>query len=410
MSREAACRPEECGDQLFDHVWERVNEHLGTSARSFPELVEQLGIMRFGHRPRVADTFCGSGQIPFEAARLGCDVYASDLNPVACMLTWGAFNIVDGSEASRKKLVEDQKTLVRRVQEEIDRLGVETDGRGWRAKVFLYCVEARCPETGWRVPLLPTFIVSKGYRVVVELVPDPKQKRYDIAIRSGVSEKELKAAEKGTVRSDGRGQDPYLIHTVDGVEYRTKISTLRGDYRKPDGSNGNRLRLWEKLDFKPRPDDIFQERLYCIQWMRPKKKGKGDDYEFRAVTKEDLTRERIVEDYIAEHLAEWQEEGLVPDMAIEPGYNTDQPIRERGWTHWYHLFNPRQLLVAGLVNQFADARLKFGVCRVLNANSRLSRWDNASGGGECVQAVFDNQALNTLFNYGCRSITRVLPI
>jgi hypothetical protein len=30
--------------------------------QSFPELVEQLGIMRFGHRPRVADTFCGSGR------------------------------------------------------------------------------------------------------------------------------------------------------------------------------------------------------------------------------------------------------------------------------------------------------------------------------------------------------------
>ena len=58
--------------------------------------------MRFGHRPRVADTFCGSGQIPFEAARLGCDVYASDLNPVACMLTWGAFNIVGGSPESRR--------------------------------------------------------------------------------------------------------------------------------------------------------------------------------------------------------------------------------------------------------------------------------------------------------------------
>ena len=65
---------------------------------------EQLGIMRFGHRPQVADTFCGSGQIPFEAARLGCDVYASDLNPVACMLTWGAFNIVGGSLESREKL------------------------------------------------------------------------------------------------------------------------------------------------------------------------------------------------------------------------------------------------------------------------------------------------------------------
>ena len=32
-----------------------------------------------------------------------------------------------------------------RVQAEIDQLGVETDGNGWRAKVFLYCVEATLP-------------------------------------------------------------------------------------------------------------------------------------------------------------------------------------------------------------------------------------------------------------------------
>jgi len=92
----AASRPEEIIDEVHDHIWPAVNKHLGTDAHSFPELVEQLGIMRFGHRPRFADTFSGSGQIPFEAARLGCDVYASDLNPIACMLTWGAFNIVGG--------------------------------------------------------------------------------------------------------------------------------------------------------------------------------------------------------------------------------------------------------------------------------------------------------------------------
>ena len=59
----------------------------------------------------------------------------------------------------------DQQELVATVQAEIDQLGVETDGNGWRAKVFLYCVEARCPQTGWMVPLLPTLIVSKGNRV-----------------------------------------------------------------------------------------------------------------------------------------------------------------------------------------------------------------------------------------------------
>ena len=62
---EAVKRPEEVMERVHDHIWEAVNEHLGSCAHSFPELVEQLGIMRFGHRPQMADTFCGSGQIPF---------------------------------------------------------------------------------------------------------------------------------------------------------------------------------------------------------------------------------------------------------------------------------------------------------------------------------------------------------
>ena len=93
----AAKRTEEVADVVTSHIWSKVNAHLNTKAYSFPELIEQLGIMRFGHRPTVADTFSGSGQIPFAAAQLGCDVYASDLNPVACMLSWGAFNIVGAS-------------------------------------------------------------------------------------------------------------------------------------------------------------------------------------------------------------------------------------------------------------------------------------------------------------------------
>ena len=396
-------RAENCPD-VHDHIWEDVNAHLGTDARSFPELVEKLGIMRFGHRPRVADTFCGSGQIPFEAARLGCDVYASDLNPIACMLTWGAFHIVGGSAEEREALAKAQEELVEKVQAEIDRLGVETDGRGWRAKVFLYCVEARCPQTGWKVPLLPTRVISKGYRVIAELVPDPTNKRYDIIVRTGVTEKELVEAEKGTVRNDGRGQDPYMVHTVDGVEYRTKISTLRGDYRKDDGSTGNKLRLWEKGDFKPRPEDIFQERLYAILWMRPKKEGRGYEYQFRSVTEADLERERIVEEYIAKNLAEWQDKGWIPDMRIEPGVETERLYRERGWTYWHHLFNPRQLMYFGSVKKALEelsrpSSLYVFFAKGLDWNSRISRWNPR---WDKTENVFYNQALNTLFNYGTR--------
>ncbi len=401
-----AQRPEDAIDTVHDHIWDAVNNHLGTQAQSFPELIEQLGVMRYGHVPRVADTFCGSGQIPFEAARLGCDVYASDLNPVACMLTWGAFNIVGGSAESRKKLRQDQQDLVHWVQTEIGRLGVETDVTGWHAKVFLYCVETRCPQSGWMVPLLPTLIVSTNRKAVANLVPDPINRGYDIQICTGVSEAEMRAAETGTVGRDGKYGEAYLMHHVDGLAYKTKISTLRGDYEKPDGTIDNRLRQWEKYDYRPRPDDMFQERLYCVQWMRPKKEGKGYDYEFRAVTHEDLKRERIVEEFVAEHLTEWQARGWVPDMRIEvggpPRYQGLDLIRARGWTHWHHLFNPRQLLVGGLVRRAITAYTALGLTTLLNCNSKLSRWHPAR---EYVAETFDNQALNTLFNHACQSFT-----
>ena len=36
--------------------------------------------------PLVVDPFAGGGSIPLEALRLGCEAFASDLNPVACLI------------------------------------------------------------------------------------------------------------------------------------------------------------------------------------------------------------------------------------------------------------------------------------------------------------------------------------
>jgi putative DNA methylase len=398
-----AKRAEELGDSLYERIWDQVNAHLGTSAKSMTGLVEEMGVARFGHRPKVADVFCGSGQIPFEAARLGCDVYASDLNPIACMLTWGAFNIVGAAPQERQALEREQQNLAAKVQAEIDSLGVEQDGKGWRAKVFLYCVEVVCPESGWRVPLIPTCIISKGCKVIARLVPDPKKKRYDIEILQDRSNAEMEAATKGTIT------DGWVSHSPDGNSvYRVKIDTIRGDYTE-NGNNRNRLRLWEKHDFTPRPDDIFQERLYCIQWMKQKPRGKEFDYDFRSVTHNDLKREQIVIDYVTAHLADWQEKGFVPDMVIEPGAKTDEPIRTRGWTHWHHLFNPRQLLQFGtllqliLKTQSAGSAVFF--LRTIDYNSKLCSWAPTHN---TVNNVFSNQALNTIWNFPVRGISYAL--
>ncbi len=418
-------RPEELDQtELFAPVWAKVNshyQHLGINAHSHQDLVEQLGLLRFGHRPKVGDTFSGGGSIPFEAARLGCDVYASDLNPIACMLTWGALNIIGASPEKRAEIEQAQREVAAAVDAEITELDIEHDSQGNRAKAYLYCLETRCPETGWMVPLSPSWVISKTRNVVAKLIPDFEKKRFDIAIVSGVSEKEMKQAELGTVQNgcmtytldketaaDETNNAEYKPGFVLQKTYSTPIKTLRGDYKDTDGNNQNRLRRWEKHEFKPRPDDIFQERLYCIQWLTTDSLDKKQKKAFFAgITEEDLNRERQVDQIVAENISQWQEQGFVPDMAIESGDKTEEPIRTRGWTYWHHLFNARHLYLFALLHKNHRRYIHDGfmadMASALNRSTRLSRWDSADRGREGVKDVFSNQALNTLFNYGARA-------
>jgi putative DNA methylase len=412
-------RPEELDQSdLYAPIWTAVNAHLGRfgiAAYSHQELVEQLGILRFGHRPKVGDTFCGGGSIPFEAARLGCDVYASDLNPIACMLTWGALNIIGASPEKRAEIERAQREVAKRVDRIVTKLGIEHDSAGNRAKAYLYCLETRCPETGWMVPMAPSWVISKTHSVIARLVPDHASKRFDIEILTGVSADEMRTAELGTVR------DGNLVYALDGKTYRTPIKTIRGDYRDADGNTANRLRRWDQHDFKPRPDDIFQERLYCIQWItRETLDAHRPTTFFAGVNEEDLEREQQVESIVTENLERWQEEGLVPDMAIEPGDKTDEPIRTRGWMYWHQLFTPRALLILSSLRFTTSASTAFCFLDCANFTSRLCRWRTSDrryakdgsgrqtgGASDDSMDVFSNQALNTLEDYSQRGFVRL---
>jgi putative DNA methylase len=399
-------RPEECDpESLYGPIWPEVNQHLahlGIKAGRHEDLVEQLGILRYGHRPRVGDTFCGGGSIPFEAARLGCDVYASDLNPVACMLTWGALNIIGVSPEKRAEIVKTQQQVAKAVDAEITKLSIEHNSRGDRAKAHLYCLETRCPETGWMVPMAPSWVISKKLNVYARLIPKHDQMRFEIEVITGAGNDEMKAAEQGTV------QNSQLVYELNGKVYRTPIPTLRGDYKDENGNTRNRLRQWEKNDFKPRPDDIFQERLYCIQWITKEslEKSRKETY-FASVTEEDLERERLVDRIVEENLTSWQRDGLVPDMAIERGAKTDEPIRTRGWRYWHQLFNARQLLTIKNILGHGKNSINWVITpSILNLQSKLCSWHNDGRKGG-LQNAFSNQALNTLFNWGSRGFVDI---
>ncbi len=396
-------RPEEVEqDWLYKPIWPKIRKiyaRWGVYATSFDELILQLGILRFGKRPRVGDPFAGGGSIPFEAARLGCDVYAGDLNPIACMLNWGSFNIVGASDSKREEIKNEIKKIYSLVLNEINALNFDTNEDGEFARNYLYCNETRCPQTNWRIPVSGSWVVSKPDKLFVDMIPNYSEEKFDLVLKRATTPSQLTDANQGTVRND------HLIYFLDDRKISTPIKMIRGDYINKEGDSKNRLRPWSKSDVEPQADDIFTEKLYAIQWNKKNKStGKIESY-FCEPTASDLLRGELVSHYVTENLSQWQSVGLVPNMVIEGGKETDRLLRERGWTYWHHFFNPRQILIQKMFFYYAKqsrlpAEMIALVSKLINRNNRGCAWDSLrvhSG------ALFYNQALNTFWNYCSRS-------
>jgi len=392
-------RPEEI-DGPSEQTWNRINAHLGTHASTLPELVEQLGERRFGHIPRIGDAFSGGGSIPFEATRIGCVTYASDLNPVAALLTWGAINIVGGEQATSTKIKEAQRRVFRKAQGQIDEWAIERNAQGWVADAYLYCNEVLDPVTNWRIPLAPSWLIASKANVIARLNPDPVRLRFDIEIIENVSAEEALAASTDGTWDDGlRSPIDRVGHWV-GSEQRQTISM-----EQLRGRQG--LRVWGPNEVLPQSSDVFQERLYCVRWVDPET---GTRY-YRAPTEEDFERERKVARLLTERFEGWQSQGFIPSRRIQPGKDINRPTNARGWACWHQMFNPRQLLLNGLLSQYAAqehgierAAMLILIGRLANVNSRLSRWQVGQGGGiGGGKEVFFKPSLSSPFaNYSCR--------
>ena len=396
-------RPEQLLE-LESASWDEINHHLGTSASNLQELVQQLSLKRFGHNIIVGDCFSGGGSIPFEAARIGCETYASDLNPVAGLLTWADIHVCGADEEQRQEIQDFQQRVYDAVDKEVTELGIEVNDKGDRALSYLYCLEADCPECGWWIPLLPSLIVGlRAGKVVAEL--HENNHSFDITIKANAS-----ASEVNLARNSGTIANNQLVCPHCGKS--TPISAIRHDRVDENGNTIYGLRLLEQNEFEFKSDDVFHERLYAIRYehleVKPDGKIKSTRY-YCAPSERDIKNEKIIHDIVVNEFAFWQKQGLVPNIQIESGYNTNQIIRERGWQYWHQLFNPRQLFILSrfvkYIMEESSQLLKvigiLGLNKCVDCGSMLCRWH---AGCDKAEQTFYNQALNTMMNWGTRGL------
>jgi putative DNA methylase len=215
--------------RLFDIIerlvpWEAINdEKILEEARAEIRRCYPTG------PPAIVDPFCGGGSIPLEAQRLGLQTYASDLNPLAVLITKALIELppkfadrppvhpdsgttLQGTQRWRgtQGLAEDVRFYGAWMREEAyRRIGhlypkaVLPDGQRAGVIAWIWARTVRCPNPACqsRMPLARSFWLGKkpGKETWVRAVPESAEKRVRFEIGHGKNGPEL----DGTVNRQG---------------------------------------------------------------------------------------------------------------------------------------------------------------------------------------------------------------
>ena len=123
------------------------------------------GLVKAAHgeeAPLVVDLFAGGGSIPLEALRLGCEAFAGDLNPVACLILKVLLDDIQrGGEDLAARFNRAASQLLAKLEPEL-KAYYPPDPGGARPIMFLWARTVQCesPSCGAEIPLVRSFWLS----------------------------------------------------------------------------------------------------------------------------------------------------------------------------------------------------------------------------------------------------------
>ena len=111
----------------------------------------------------MVDPFAGGGSIPLEALRLGCDAFASDLNPVACLILKVMLEDIPrhGPQLATELRKAGAEIKQRAERELADFYPADPDGATPIAYLWARTVRCEAPKCGAEIPLMSSFWLSK---------------------------------------------------------------------------------------------------------------------------------------------------------------------------------------------------------------------------------------------------------
>ena len=374
--------------------------------------------------PLVVDPFAGGGSIPLEALRLGCEAFASDLNPVACLIL--------------KVMLEDIPRHGPGLADELRRVGGEVKAAAEKALADLYppdpdgatpiaylwarTVRCEAPNCGAEIPLMRSFWLCKKARRKRALRPhvvrsggEPPRVAFEI-VEPG-ADREVGA---GTV-ARAKAACPCCHVVLPPERVRAQLAAQRGGADVVFDDAGRR---------------IGGARLTAVVTLRPGEKGRH----YRPAAEADYAAVRAAQARLAGMLDAWErggKQGLcpVPDEPLPPIGTLGFRVQRYGMLRWGDLFTARQkvaLVVLGngstasvatrppdstsgtaphgdnsnnalLVAGSLAASMKNGfelhaaaLSRLADKNASLAVWNQI---GEKIEHVFGRQALPIVWDF-----------
>lgn len=343
--------------------------------------------------PLVVDPFAGGGSIPLEALRLGCEAFASDLNPVACLILKV---MLEGIPRHGPELADELRQVGGEIRaaaenELADLYPKDEEGVTPIAYLWARTVHCEAPGCGAEIPLLRSFWLCKkanrkwALRHRVERL-EGQIPRVEFELFKPQMDRDVRA---GTV-ARARATCLCCGAVLPRERVQAQIASERGGADVVFDTEGRR---------------IGGARMTAVVTLRPGRPGRH----YRLPTTADYAAVRNAQERVTNLLDEWKRNGMqglcpVPDEPLPPTGTLGFRVQRYGMLQWGDLFTARQkVALVEFARQISKASpsirgfLSVALNRTADGSASVSAWLPS---GEEVKHVFARQALPMVWDFG----------
>ena len=346
--------------------------------------------------PLVADPFAGGGSIPLEALRLGCEAFASDLNPVACLILKVMLEDVPRHGPELVDGLRRAGAVIRKAAERELAGLYPADPDGATPIACLWARTVRCEASGCHaeIPLIRSMWLSRRaerkralHAKLIRAAGEAPRVEFE------VFEPKRDSEVRGGTVTRGRASCICCGTVLPPEPVRAQLVAQRGGADVVFDDDGTR---------------IGGAMMTAVVSVRPGKRGRH----YRPPTDSDYAAVRESQRRLRSILEEWEHSGKqglrpVPDEPSPIGGGSGAGrafgVRKYGMATFGDLFTARQKVALVTLGELTfdlerhGQPLALALTRSANTGCALCRWQTTR---ETLEGAYSRQALPMVWDFG----------